>query len=165
MKALGLVLLMAVAAHAAGNFDECGVIMPGVESDCLILRTDSSGDYTLLGEILYADGGQHIRVFGNVLAAARMSPCMQEGRHVKVDSVTLCEWCCNGLAGNIDGDPDDVCDIGDLTRLIDFLYISRQAPQCMAEANVDGRDGVDIGDLTRLIDVLYISRNSPAGCP
>jgi len=25
---------------------------------------------------------------------------------------------------NVDGDPEDLCDIGDLTALIDFLFIS-----------------------------------------
>ncbi|UCC43242.1 MAG: VCBS repeat-containing protein [Candidatus Zixiibacteriota bacterium] len=74
------------------------------------------------------------------------------------------EDCCNGMAGNIDYDPDDIVDIGDLTALIDYLFISFEEPACMKEANVDGTDPVDIGDLTALIDFLFISFTPPTLC-
>ncbi|UCC44406.1 MAG: hypothetical protein JSU65_00305, partial [Candidatus Zixiibacteriota bacterium] len=76
---------------------------------------------------------------------------------------SLC-GCCIGLTGNVDGDPNDICDIGDLTKLIDFLFISYTPPECMEEANCDGLGSVDIGDLTKLIDFLFISYTPPAGC-
>ncbi|UCC45238.1 MAG: CHRD domain-containing protein, partial [Candidatus Zixiibacteriota bacterium] len=74
--------------------------------------------------------------------------------------------CCLGMTGNIDYDPADIVDIGDLTRLIDFLFISLNPLDCPAEANTDGDDQglVDIADLTRLIDYLFISNSPPAGC-
>ena len=74
--------------------------------------------------------------------------------------------CCVGSTGNVDGDPTDFVDIGDLVALIDYLFISRTVPDCMEEANVDGRpDGiVDIGDLAALIDYLFISFTLPAPC-
>jgi hypothetical protein len=77
-----------------------------------------------------------------------------------------CEGCCAGIAGNVDADPNEIVDIGDLTRLIDFLYISTTELTCPEEGNVDGDpDGlVDIGDLTALIDYLYISTAPPAAC-
>ncbi|UCC44904.1 MAG: hypothetical protein JSU65_02965 [Candidatus Zixiibacteriota bacterium] len=70
--------------------------------------------------------------------------------------------CCVGLTGNVDG--VEPVDIGDLTALIDFLFISFTPPDCMEEANVDGVDPVDIGDLTALIDFLFISFTPPAPC-
>ncbi|UCC43854.1 MAG: VCBS repeat-containing protein [Candidatus Zixiibacteriota bacterium] len=73
--------------------------------------------------------------------------------------------CCTGQVGNVDGDPENVVDIGDLTRLIDYLFISFEEPGCMAEANVDGISPVDIGDLTALIDFLFISYDPLAECP
>ncbi|UCC43675.1 MAG: exo-alpha-sialidase [Candidatus Zixiibacteriota bacterium] len=78
---------------------------------------------------------------------------------------SLC-GCCVNLTGNVDNDPEDICDIGDLTKLIDFLFISYTPPVCMEEANCDGSsDGVvDMGDLTKLIDFLFISYNPPAPC-
>ncbi|UCC44667.1 MAG: putative Ig domain-containing protein [Candidatus Zixiibacteriota bacterium] len=72
--------------------------------------------------------------------------------------------CCLWATGNVDGDPDDLVDIGDLTALIDFLFISNEEPACMAEANTDGEGTVDIGDLTALIDYLFISYTPPAAC-
>jgi len=74
--------------------------------------------------------------------------------------------CCVGLTGNVDGDPSDVVDIGDLTALIDYLFITFTVPGCMEEANVDGdvAGTVDIGDLTALIDYLFITFTPPAAC-
>ncbi|UCC43505.1 MAG: hypothetical protein JSU65_10215, partial [Candidatus Zixiibacteriota bacterium] len=73
-------------------------------------------------------------------------------------------FCCVGLAGNIDGDPNEQVDIADLTALIDYLFVSYTPPSCLGEANLDGDpDGlVDISDLTLLVDYLFIS-NRPLG--
>jgi len=77
-----------------------------------------------------------------------------------------CEACCIGISGNIDADPEDFIDLADLTLLIDYLFISFNIPECMAEANVDGdhESVVDLGDLTALIDYLFISFTPPAMC-
>ncbi|HUV67487.1 MAG TPA: SMP-30/gluconolactonase/LRE family protein [Sedimentisphaerales bacterium] len=81
---------------------------------------------------------------------------------VAVDPTT----CCVGATGNVNYDPDDIADIGDLTSLIAYLFISYEEPACLAEANIDGDEGgiVDIGDLTALIDYLFISNTPPAEC-
>jgi hypothetical protein len=75
--------------------------------------------------------------------------------------------CCVGLTGNVDNDPAELIDLGDLTALIDYLFISFTPPACMEEANVDGDPGgfIDLGDLTALIDYLFISFTPPAACP
>ncbi|UCC43862.1 MAG: thrombospondin type 3 repeat-containing protein [Candidatus Zixiibacteriota bacterium] len=73
--------------------------------------------------------------------------------------------CCRDITGNVDADPDEIVDIGDLTALIDFLFISFEEPECMDEANIDGEGPVDIGDLTSLIDFLFIGFTPPAACP
>ena len=65
--------------------------------------------------------------------------------------------CCNGTVGNVDCDQGENVDISDLTRLIDYLYVSFQPLCCADEANIDGATGIDISDLTALIDNLYIS--------
>jgi hypothetical protein len=71
-----------------------------------------------------------------------------------------------GVCGNLDGDSQGLVDIGDLTILIDYLYITHSAPAFVEQANVDGsEDGViDIGDLTYLIAYLYI-KGPPPVCP
>jgi hypothetical protein len=74
--------------------------------------------------------------------------------------------CCVGMSGNVDGDPSEIIDIGDITALIDYLFISFAVPECLAEANVDGdlSGVIDIGDVTALIDYLFISFALPAEC-
>ncbi len=74
--------------------------------------------------------------------------------------------CCIGITGNIDGDPDELVDIGDLTVLIDYLFITYTPLGCPQEANIDADpDGlVDIGDLTFLIDFLFISYTPLTDC-
>lgn len=74
--------------------------------------------------------------------------------------------CCLDLAGNVDGDPNDIADMGDLTALIAYLFIPPYpAPACALEANVDGEGEVDIGDLTAMIDYLFITYAPPEACP
>jgi len=70
--------------------------------------------------------------------------------------------CCQNTVGNADCDPDDITDIGDLTRVIDYLFFSNQPLCCVEEANVDGDVDVivDIADVTALIDYLFIN-NTP----
>ncbi len=72
--------------------------------------------------------------------------------------------CCVAQTGNIDCDPTNGVDIGDLTTLIDNLFISFTPLCCDAEANCDGLGGIDIGDLTALIDNLFITFTPLAGC-
>jgi hypothetical protein len=72
--------------------------------------------------------------------------------------------CCVGLTGNVDCDADDLCDISDLTRMIDYLYISFSPLCCPKEANLDGVPGIDISDLTRVIDYLYITFRPTTQC-
>jgi hypothetical protein len=83
---------------------------------------------------------------------------------------TITTKCCRGgVTGNIDYDPDDLVDIGDVTALISYLYIPPNlVPFCFDEANVDvDEEGlIDIGDLTALISYLYIPPNPLAApCP
>lgn len=74
--------------------------------------------------------------------------------------------CCSGTTGNVDCSAEEIPDIADITRLIDFLYISHNALCCEAEADVDVSGGIpDISDITRLIDYLYLSHDPLAECP
>jgi hypothetical protein len=72
-----------------------------------------------------------------------------------------CGW---QWSGNVDCDPEQGVDISDLSRLIDYLFISRVSLCCEGEANCDGSPGIDIGDVTRLVDFLFISGTPPAPC-
>ncbi|MBI5267614.1 MAG: hypothetical protein HY851_10320 [candidate division Zixibacteria bacterium] len=75
--------------------------------------------------------------------------------------------CCVGNTGNVDCDPNGRVDISDLTRLIDYAFISRDPLCCPQAANLDGDDwgGVDISDVSRMISYLFIDFWLPAPCP
>ncbi|HVP06439.1 MAG TPA: hypothetical protein VMS71_01255, partial [Candidatus Acidoferrum sp.] len=73
--------------------------------------------------------------------------------------------CCVGQRGNVDGDPDDICDISDLSSLIDYLFHGGSINECTPEANIDGSiDGtVDVSDVTKLVEYLFFG-GVIAGC-
>ncbi|MFZ5980291.1 MAG: hypothetical protein ACOYVF_06620 [Candidatus Zixiibacteriota bacterium] len=78
----------------------------------------------------------------------------------------ICDACCVGNRGNVNCSSDDEPDISDITRLIDFLYISHAPLCCVEEADVNGSGATpDISDITRLIDYLYISHSPLVSCP
>ena len=79
----------------------------------------------------------------------------------------VCQSCCIGSTGNVNGDPDDIVDIADLTALIDHLFINFAPVLCPEESNVNGDPAgtIDIADLTALIDHLFISFASTLPCP
>ena len=73
--------------------------------------------------------------------------------------------CCIGYRGNADCSESEIPDISDITRLIDYLYISHAPLCCPEEADADASGGEpDISDITRLIDYLYISHEPLAPC-
>jgi len=74
--------------------------------------------------------------------------------------------CCLGTTGNVNCSETDLPDISDITRLIDFLYLSHEPLCCPDEADVNSSGGYpDISDITRLIDYLYLSQTSLPNCP
>ncbi|MBD3258191.1 hypothetical protein GF377_07135, partial [candidate division GN15 bacterium] len=67
--------------------------------------------------------------------------------------------CCRGYKGNVDADVTDGVTLGDLTVLVDHLFISLDPLYCPEEADIDlQQDGnVTLGDLTVMVDHLFIS--------
>ena len=87
----------------------------------------------------------------------------------------VCEGCCGfftdppGLTGNANCSEDGKLTLSDISRMIDFLYISKAALCCYAAGNTNGSwdDGdckITLSDISRLIDALYISKQPPADC-
>ena len=83
--------------------------------------------------------------------------------------------CCAGKVGDVNGVGGDEPTIGDISSLIDFLFISTQQPDCLEEADVnlsgtlqhpplDWSD-VTIGDISTLIDHVFIDHPPLADCP
>ncbi|MBN1211023.1 MAG: hypothetical protein JXA92_00455 [candidate division Zixibacteria bacterium] len=77
----------------------------------------------------------------------------------------VCEMCCIGYTGNVDCSESESPDISDITRLIDYLYLSHSPLCCHDEADVNLSGGeLDISDITRLIDFLYLSHEPLPDC-
>ncbi len=74
--------------------------------------------------------------------------------------------CCNGRVGDVNGSGDDEPTIGDVSVLIDAMFISVDPNMltCYSEADINQSGGsepqradITIGDLSYLIDYLFIS--------
>ncbi len=75
--------------------------------------------------------------------------------------------CCLSSVGNVDCDASDGVDIGDLTTLIDNLFITFTPLCCAVESNCDGAgsaEAPDIGDLTALINNLFVTFEALPAC-
>ena len=72
--------------------------------------------------------------------------------------------CCIGVRGNVDCDGGQSVDIGDLTVLVDNLFISFTPLCCPAEADLVIDSSIDIADLTFLVDNLFITFPPLPGC-
>ena len=83
-----------------------------------------------------------------------------------------CEPCCLGQRGNV-ADPTSELSmsLGDLTALIDHMFITLQPLPCWQEANLDeskpeGPSSISLSDLSRMIDLLFIHvEQMPPPCP
>jgi hypothetical protein len=71
------------------------------------------------------------------------------------------------LPGNVNGDADQRVTIGDVSMLIDHLFITQSPLEHPSSADVDASCGVSIGDVSRMIDALFVSLDQSillAGC-
>jgi hypothetical protein len=83
--------------------------------------------------------------------------------------------CCAGTVGDANGSGDEDPTIGDITVLIDFLFLDGEAPWCLSEAdaNLSGtilNPPLDLGDLTigdiaTLIDFIFMDLEVLPNCP
>ena len=80
--------------------------------------------------------------------------------------------CCVGRVGNANMAGGDEPTIGDLSALIDHLFVTEQVLGCIEEADVNGSGGADpdesditIGDITYLINYLFGSESVLPDCP
>ena len=92
-----------------------------------------------------------------------------ELRSCTVSRTGCCGIYAGGITGNANCSDDGKLTLSDISRMIDYLYISKADLCCYASGNTNGSydDGeckVTLSDISRLIDVLYISKQPPADC-
>jgi len=74
--------------------------------------------------------------------------------------------CCIEITGNVNCSEQEIPDVADIARLIDFLYLSKTPLCCPLESDCNGGGGtIDVSDITRLIDFLYMNHDPLAPCP
>lgn len=73
--------------------------------------------------------------------------------------------CCLENRGNIDGDPNDLCNILDLSFLINRLFRGGPYPVCPSEADLNG-DGISgsVFDLNYLVSKIFRGGPEPVSC-
>ena len=161
--------------------DTANPVIPTLE--CNLIYGNTQGDY--IGELtpfLGVDGNVQLdprfcdttflslKLAPNSWASPDHHPCGELVGAWPVDSTCPVIACCVDRRGNIDNSSDDLMSLGDLTKLIDILFISLLPPNCWEEANLDesqpeGEGSLSLGDLTALIDYLFISLEQPPPCP
>ena len=81
-----------------------------------------------------------------------------------------CGGCCGqytgGITGNANCSTDGKYTLSDISRMIDFVYISKAALCCHANGNANASIDckITLSDITKLIDAVYISKTPPAAC-
>jgi hypothetical protein len=109
----------------------------------------------------YAAGTDRLPLYSGILA--EYQPATAPGLVAMGD-------CCDGIRGNVDGDPLDIVDISDLVYLVDFMFSSGVEPLCWKEANIDGDlvgdyfHQIDISDLVYLVDYMFNGALQPPSC-
>jgi hypothetical protein len=85
---------------------------------------------------------------------------------IGITATSCCGHFTGGLTGNTDCSEDGSRNMADITRLIDYVYESKELLCCRANGNIDGSpDGKrNLADITRLIDHVYISKRETAAC-
>ena len=120
-----------------------GVLVKVVETNQMAL-TNIFGEYIITG----LANGEYTLMVG------------KENYSTQIITGVSVGFCCIGITGNIDADPTETIDIGDLVYLVDYQFRSGDAPVCMEEAELDGDKIVDISDLVYMVDFQF--RNGPA---
>jgi|GEM_PF-5175010 len=86
-------------------------------------------------------------------------------------TIDALDYCCQGRVGNANGEGGEEPTIGDISAMVDQLFISGQPVSCLPEADVNQSGGyfptsddITIGDISILIDHLFVTGVTLADC-
>jgi hypothetical protein len=156
-----------MAVFRSGGLD---VTCPGSDNSHYSLWIDTVGEYLVdLGAIVAGD------ITGNSITFTTSL----EGTAFAWDSWGLrtlvlkyepgyyvCGMYSGGYTGNTNCSEDGKRNLGDITRLIDRVYVTKLELCNEGEGNTDGDEQgkINLGDITKLIDHVYVSKSETAAC-
>ena len=80
--------------------------------------------------------------------------------------------CCTGIVGDVNNDGGYEPTIGDISALIDHLFLTEKPIACLEEADVNRSGGdtptetdITIGDISKLIEYLFLDGDPLSACP
>ena len=75
--------------------------------------------------------------------------------------------CCYDIRVNVDNDPLDQIDIGDLVYYVEYSFSGGPAPVCVEEADVNADLSYDIADIVYMVEYMFGSPSGPQpfDCP
>ena len=78
-----------------------------------------------------------------------------------------CDGCCEGIRGNVDGDPSDQINIADLVYFVEYAFGNPSGPEppCFEEADVDASEQLNIADIVYMVDYYFYGGPAPLPCP
>lgn len=69
--------------------------------------------------------------------------------------------CCQGIVGNVDGDPGGLTDPSDLQAMVDYVFFNGTISACFEENDVTQDATVDGSDLQALVDYIFFALPVP----
>lgn len=95
------------------------------------------------------------------------NPGQEDNNGDGVGDACCCGHFTGGYTGNTDCDPNGKRNLGDITTLIDRVYVSQEVMCCEAAGNTSGdpEGRLNLTDITGLIDLVYVTQTQTALCP
>lgn len=158
-----------LADHAVIAFAYPGTGEPIPEGNGLLGKIYLSYDASLPDQIATLDTTTVYMADSLVVHSTFFSPTDIPGQFIPVYKRGFLDIhrCCAGYTGNTNCDSEGTLNLSDVTRLIDFIYLSRAPLCCRSAGNTtgDSESIINLADVTRLIDRIYLSKNATAPCP
>jgi hypothetical protein len=120
----------------------------------------SAGPYTL------APGGADTATFAIIGGDTWTELTDNADRASTVPTFDCCGRYTSGFTGNTNCGDDGKRNLGDITTLVDRVYVTKTPLCCEANGNVNGdiEDKINLADIVRLVDHIYVTKVETEPC-